>query len=108
MRAKGLLFFAALMFTVSAQAMECPTHLAKAQQQIDKVAADMKEMKMDQSQKALVHALLDDAKMYLASAKHNHKKPQGAYDHARSIAKAEAAYGYALSADLLHVQYMNK
>ena len=55
---------------------------------------------------ALIHALLDDAKMHLVSARHNHEKPQGRYDHARSIAKADAALGYAVAADIYHFKMM--
>jgi hypothetical protein len=57
---------------------------------------------------ALVHSLLDDAKMILAGAKHNHEKPQGTYDHARAIAKADTALGHARAADILHFKMMQK
>ncbi len=95
----------------NAQAFECPKHFAEAQTLIDKVKGDMGGAMSKQMQKehmALVHALLDDAKMYLAGAKHNHEKPQGAYDHARAIAKADAALGYARAADMLHFKMMQK
>jgi hypothetical protein len=94
----------------AASAFECPKHFAAAQALIDKVTEDMKSMKGKTSKEdhALVHALLDDAKMILAGAKHNHEKPQGAYDHARAIAKADAARGSALAADLLHFKLMQK
>ncbi len=102
---------AVLMFQMpsGAQAFECPKHFAAAQAAIDKVTGDMKgdmSMKMPKEQMALVHALLDDAKMWLDKGKHNHAKPQGAYDHARAIAKADAALGYAVAADLLHFKMM--
>jgi hypothetical protein len=92
-----------------AAAFECPKHFTAAQTMIDKVKGDMggdMSKKMPKDQMALVHALLDDAKMLLAGAKHNHEKPQGAYDHGRSIAKADAARGSALAADLLHFKMM--
>ena len=63
---------------------------------------------VSKSDHALVHALLDDAKMLLAGAKHNHEKPQGDYDHGRAIAKANAARGSAVAADILHFKYMRK
>ena len=63
---------------------------------------------MAKADMAQVHMLLDDAKMLLAGAKHNHEKPQGAYDHARAIAKADAALGYAKGADIFHFQLMKK
>ena len=113
MRLKWLLAAsaAALLFQLpsGAQAFECPKHFAAAQAAIDKIAGDMKgEMskKMPKEQMALVHALLDDAKNRLASAKHNHEKPQGMYDHGRAIAKADAALGYATAADILHFKMM--
>jgi hypothetical protein len=57
----------------------------------------------------LIHALLDDAKMLLAGAKHNHEKLKGAYDHARAIAiaKGDAARGYA-AADIYHFKLTAK
>ncbi len=99
-----------VQFPNAASAFECPKHFAEAQALIDKVTEDMKSMKGKTSKEdhALVHALLDDAKMILAGAKHNHEKPQGAYDHARAIAKAGAARGSALAADLLHFKVMQK
>ncbi len=62
--------------------------------------------RMAKDKMALVHSLLDDAKMILAGAKHNHEKPQGAYDHARAIAKADAALGFAKAADIFHFKLM--
>ena len=93
-----------------AAAVECPKHFAAAQTMIDKVKGDMggnMSKKMPKEQMALVHALLDDAKMRLDGAKHNHAKPQGDYDHARAIAKADAALGLATAADLMHFKLMN-
>lgn len=89
-------------------AFECPQHFSEAQTMIDKVSGDMEGMMdmMSAEDMALVHALLDDAKMLLSGAHHNHEKPQGAYDHARSIAKADSALGYARAADMLHFKYM--
>lgn len=100
----------ACVLATPAAAFECPVHFAEAQAMIDKVSADMEGMMdaMSAEEMALVHALLDDAKMSLTGAEHNHEKPQGAYDHARSIAKAKAALGYALAADLLHFKYMEQ
>ncbi len=103
---------ATLMFLLpwgAAQAFECPKHFAEARAAIDKVTEDMKgalSKKMRKEDMALVHALLDDAKTRLTSAKHNHQKPQGAFDHARAIAKADAARGYAVAADIFHFKLM--
>ena len=93
----------------AAQAFECPGHFAEAQAAIDKVTKNMMgdmSTKMSKENMALVHALLDDAKSRLTSAKHNHEKPQGLLDHARAIAKADAARGYAVAADLLGAKLM--
>lgn len=104
---------AALIFLLpwgEARAFECPKHFAAAQAVIDKVKGDMggdMSKQMPKDQMALVHALLDDAKSRLSSAMHNHEKPQGIYDHARALAKADAALGYASAADMLHFKYMN-
>ncbi|MBW8058348.1 MAG: hypothetical protein IH782_05965 [candidate division NC10 bacterium] len=84
--------------TVSA--FGCPKSIEKAQDAIDQAAAAMAKLPKDKQ--GLVHTLIDDAKMVLVSAEHNHKKPAaGNYDHARSIAKANTAYGYALAAQKL-------
>ncbi len=115
MKAKRLLMATAatLMFLApwgAAQAFECPKHFAAAQAAIDKVMGDMggdMSKQMPKEQMALVHALLDDAKTHLTSARHNHEKPQGIYDHARALGKSDAALAYAQAADMLHFKYMN-
>ena len=106
---KLIVAFVALIVVSSANAFECPKHFKAAQAAIDKVIGDMKgdmSKKMPKEDMALVHALLDDAKMRLASARHNHEKPQGKYDHARALAKADAALGYANAADMFHFKLM--
>lgn len=94
----------------AAGAFECPQHFAEAQAVIDKVEQDMQGMEqmMAREDMALVHALLDDAKMLLEGAKHSHEKPQGAFDHARALARADAAKGHATAADILHFQMMQQ
>ena len=114
MKVKRLLIASAatLVFLLpwgTAQAFECPGHFTKAQAAIDKVMEDMKgdmSKKMRKEDMALVHALLDDAKSRLASAKHNHEKPQGRFDHARALAKADSALAYATAADIFHFKLM--
>ena len=92
----------ALMFLGSqAQAFECPMHFQEADAAIAKATEAMKAMP-EGSDHGLVHTLIDDAKSWLTSAKHNHENPAaGAYDHARAIAKARAAIGYAESAQMM-------
>ncbi|MEE8509608.1 MAG: hypothetical protein V3S57_01000 [candidate division NC10 bacterium] len=81
-------------------AFGCPKSFEKAQDAIDQAAAAMK--KLPKEKHGLVHTLIDDAKMLLKSGQHNHNKPAaGGYDHARAIAKADAARGYARAALLL-------
>ena len=115
MKFTGILLWLAIMLAfqmpVKVQAFECPKHFKAAQAAIDKVMGEMGgEMSkmMKKEEVTLVHALLDDAKMRLASAKHNHEKPQGRYDHARAIAKADSARGYAVAADIFHWKLMGK
>jgi len=106
---KLIVAFVALTVVSGANAFECPKHFKATQAAIDKVIGDMKgdmSKKMPKEDIALVHALLDDAKMRLASARHNHEKPQGKYDHARALAKADAALGYAVAADIFHFKLM--
>jgi hypothetical protein len=104
MRALGLGTGAALM------ALDCSTHFATAQAAIDKVANDMNaDIPWNRPEdKELVLALLDDANSRLASAKRNHETAQGDYDHARDIAMAGAALGYAKAADIFHLQVLAK
>lgn len=111
----ALIMSASVQFPSEAGAFECPKHFAKAQAAVDKVTEDMKgEMSRTMAaagmkgEMVLIHALLDDAKMLLEGAKHNHEKPQGAFDHARAIAKADAAHGSAVAADIYHFKLMAK
>lgn len=87
-----------LIFSASAAyPWGCPVALKQAEDAIDNAAAAM--AKLPKEKQELVHTLLDDAKMWLETAKHNHEKPAaGAYDHARAIAKAHAALGSAMAA----------
>ena len=55
-------------------AAPCPGHADPAQNAIDKATAAMKGMP-DKGKMGPVHTLIDDAKMLLASAKHNCAKP---------------------------------
>ena len=98
----------ALQMTSSASAFQCPVRFAAAEAAIDKATANMKGAmdQMPKEQMGLVHALIDDAKMHLNGGMHNHEKPQGAYDHARAVGKANAAIAYAEAAELLQAHYM--
>lgn len=81
------------LYASSANAFDCPNQFTAAQAKIDMAAKAVESL--SGQRKAEVHMLLDDAKMWLSSAKHNHAKPQGKMDHGRSIAKAISAGGYA-------------
>ncbi len=92
---------ALLSFSSQAQAFGCPVSFEQAEAAIAKAMEGMKAMP-DGVDKGLVHTLIDDAKMLVSSGRHHHEKPAaGAYDHARAIAKAKAAIGYAESAAML-------
>jgi len=92
----ALSFWAILLISASVEAFECPGHFKEAQATIDKASAAIKSLKKGSPLYRIVHAAIDDAKMYLSGAKHNHKKPQGDFDHSRAIAKADLAKAYAL------------
>ena len=94
-----LLFVSLMAIPGLALAFECPVLFKQAQAEIDKVKAAMKGM--PKSKMVLVHSLLDDAKMYLTTARHNHEKPRGKFDHARAMAKADTARGHAKAALVL-------
>lgn len=95
-----------LVFSASAAfPWGCPVVLKQAEDAIDNAAAAM--AKLPKEKQELVHTLIDDAKMYLETAKHNHEKPfAGLYDHARAIGKANAALGHAMAAEGLAKQLM--
>jgi hypothetical protein len=85
----------------AANAFSCPVEFAEAEAAIASAKTAMEAMP-DGTNKGLVHTLIDDAKMLLHSAKHNHEKPAaGGYDHARAVAKARSAVGYAEAAATL-------
>ena len=111
MGAKGVLAAAAVLAIVAsteARAFQCPRHVAEAEDMVADVVNDMATMKgeMSADRMALVRALLEDAKSALNAAKYSHGNPQSAYDHARAIAKAKEALGFAQGADILHFHYM--
>lgn len=92
----------AVRFGGAKAALECPKHIADVQTLIDKVSAeaDRNRNRTPWDRLALVHALLDDARMLLEAARVNHEQPQGPYDHARAFAKADAALGHARAAEI--------
>ncbi len=94
---------ATVMFQIPwpAQAFECPKHFEAAQDAIDAANDAMIGLKTD-IHMIRGHMLLDDAKMLLSAAEHNHAKPQNKYDHARAIAKANTAKGYAMAAEIYY------
>ncbi len=92
---------ALLSFGSGAWAFNCPVDFKAADEAIASATAAMKALS-DKEKMGLVHTLIDDAKMLLGSGKHNHAKPAaGALDHARAIAKARAAAGYAQAAEMM-------
>ncbi len=92
---------ALLSFGSGAWAFNCPVDFKAADEAIASATAAMKALS-DKEKMGLVHTVLDDAKMLLESGKHNHAKPAaGGLDHARAIAKARAAVGYAQAAEMM-------
>ncbi len=97
----GVIIATTLGFASSSWAFSCPNNFKAAQAAIDDAMTAMKAMS-DKGKMGYVHTLIDDAKMLLSSGMHNHAKPAaGAYDHARAVAKADAAKGYAQAAETL-------
>ena len=92
---------ALLSFGSGAWAFGCPVSIHAAEEAIASATTAMKALS-DKEKMGLVHTLIDDAKMLLASGKHNHEKSAaGALDHARAIAKARSAAGYAQAAEMM-------
>ena len=101
LRLAAAAFGAALLFSSTAVALDCNNSFKAAQSAIDAATAAMNNMP-DGDKKGLVHTLIDDAKALLSSGMHNHEKPAaGGYDHARAVAKARSATGYAEAALIL-------
>ncbi len=82
----------------SAQAFECPTHIAKAQATINKGSGLI--ISTRSSYPMLAESLLREARMNLAEARFHHAK-SGRLHHVRSIVKANEALGYARGAYIL-------
>ena len=92
---------ALVTFGSGAWAFNCPVDFQAADEAIADATAAMKALS-DKEKMGLIHTLIDDAKMLLTSGKHNHAKPAaGGLDHARAIAKARAAVGYAQAAEMM-------
>ncbi len=92
---------ALLNFGSGAWAFNCPVDFKAADEAIASATAAMKALS-DKEKMGLIHTLIDDAKMLLTSGQHNHAKPAaGGLDHARAIAKARAAVGYAQAAEMM-------
>ena len=97
----GVIIATTLGFASTSWAFSCPGNFKAAQAAIDSATKAMKAMS-DMGKMGYVHTLIDDAKMLLGSGKHNHEHPTaGGYDHARAVAKADAAKGYAQAAETL-------
>ncbi len=95
------IFLPVLVRAQTAWVFDCGNRFAAAETAIAGATAAMNKMS-DAKAKGIVHTLIDDAKMMLHSGKHNHEKPAaGKYDHARTMAKANAAEGYAKAAAVL-------
>jgi hypothetical protein len=90
-----------LAHAAAAREIDCRKHVQSAQGAFDKVRDDLKGMERMKLKEHLVYVrpLVDDAKMYLESARHECELPAADYDRARAIAKAEAARGSAEAAD---------
>ena len=90
-----------LTVTQAAWAFDCGNRFKAADAAIAEATTAMNKLE-DATAKGLVHTFIDDAKMMLKSAKHNHAKPAaGKYDHGRAMAKANTAEGYARAALVL-------
>ena len=91
----------------TANAFECPKHIAAAQAEIENAFEGMMGMAgMDPGDMGALKALIDDAKVILADAIRNHENPRGEFDHARAIAQAKSAFAYAEQADIYHFKLM--
>lgn len=93
----------AVRFGGSMAVLECQKHCDDAQALIDRVAASVERARnhVPDELAGLVDGLLEDARMMLATARRNHERPRGAFDHARAFAKADVALGHARAAQIV-------
>lgn len=99
-----------LQFSPTAQAFECPKHIAEAQAAIEKATASTMgmESRMSIEGVTMVQSHIAHAKMTLAEAKFHHENPEGPRHHAHAIMRANAARGHALAAVSLHSALMKQ
>ena len=86
------------MISWSAQAFECPIHMASAQASIDKASTQIRAMKGKLPLVARAH--FREARMSLLEARHHHSQNNN-YHHSRAIVRANEARGHALAAYLM-------
>jgi hypothetical protein len=99
-----------LHFSPTAQAFECPKHIAMADTAIGKTTELMKDMegKMPSTDIRFVRGVLDDARIFLEGAKHKHNTALGYSFHMRSIIWAHQALGHAIAAYAVHDAFMKE
>ncbi len=97
--AMGFALVTPLLMARPAQAYECPKHIASAQATLDKLHDLMKTMKgkMPARDIRFVHGILDDARMFIGGAKHNHQEALGYRDHVNAIIRAHQARGHVVA-----------
>ncbi len=89
----------------SAQAFECPAHMAEVQGAIDKASERIKHMNGGMPLVALSH--LRHARMSLVEARYHHEQT-GNFHHARAIVRANEARGHAIAAYIVSGELVKK
>lgn len=104
----GIALVVPLLMARPAAAFECPKYIVSAQAAADKLHDLMKTMKgkMPARDIRFVHSILDDARMFIGGAKHNHKEALGYRDHVNAIIRAHQARGQVIAATILHDAFM--
>ena len=107
-----VLLFIITMFVLPqrANAFECQKHIALAQGAINELEELMESMTevMPARDIRFVHRLIDDAKLFVAGAKHGHDEALGYHDHVRAVIMAHHARGHVIAATLLHDEFMKE
>jgi hypothetical protein len=88
---------------VTAQAFECPTHIARAEAAIKEGSTLI--MRARSGYPLLAASLLKEARANLAEAKFHHAK-SGKLHHARAIVRANEAMGYARASTVVSINGM--
>ena len=104
----GIALVTPFLMARPAAAFECSKYILSAQAAVDELHDLLKTMKgkMRARDTRFVHSVLDDARMFIGGATHNHEEALGYRDHVNAIIRAHQARGQVIAATNLHDAFM--